>query len=51
VFLLGILSIQCKPDAIDQVTLGDQPVNAINLFATLVYLFATPVYISFWLEL
>jgi len=26
-----------KSDAIDQVTLGDQPVNAIDLFATLVY--------------
>ena len=35
---LGIFScpFNAKSDAIDQVTLGDQLVNAIDLFATLV---------------
>jgi len=42
-FFSGILSIQCK---IDQVTLGDQPVNAIDLFAT-PGLFQCLSYISF----
>jgi len=30
-----------KSNAIEQVTLGDQPDNAIDLFATLVYFSAT----------
>jgi len=33
-FFLGILSIQCKSGAIDQVTLSDQSVDAIDLLVT-----------------
>jgi len=51
-FFLGSLSIQCKIkcNRINQVTLGDQPVDAINLLATSGGLFQCLSCISFWLE-
>jgi len=48
--LLVSCPFNAKPDAIDQVTLGDQPVNAIDLLATLVTAFLLVKILKFYFK-